>query len=295
LRNALVAAPLGGVEWLPAPERALGNVFARTEWLADVRCNHLVAGPAFLRQLMLMGARLPAGALGDLRAIYSTGAVLNQAAVTWLRETHGVAVINYYGLTETGGLCLSQALADADAGDTSLGRPVGCEARLVNDDGALGDYGELQIRSPQLMTGYLDDPELSAAKFDGDWLRTGDIMRRDDDGRFHLMGRKGLAIKSASTDRIHPEELENLLEQHDAVADAAALGFRSEGGVDQIALLVVRRPTGAQDNALKRALAEFIQQHLGCDRTPNLIAFVDQLPRTSGGKIARAALHEMIS
>jgi len=142
--------------------------------------------------------------------------------------------------------------------------------------------------------GYLDDPELTSAKFDGDWLRTGDIMRRDDDGRFHLVGRNGLAIKSASTDRIHPEELENLLEQHDAVIDAAALGFRSEAGIDQIALLVVRRSTGLEDNALKLALAQFIQRHLGCDRTPNLIAFVDQLPRT-GGKIARTALREMIS
>jgi len=294
LRNALVAAPLGGVEWLAVPDTALDNVFARTAWLAEVRCNHLVAGPAFLRQLMLMGARLPAGALGDLRAIYSTGAALNQVVASWLRDTHGVAVVNYYGLTETGGLCLSQSLADAKAGDTSLGRPVGCEARLVDEDGVCSDHGELQIKSAQLMMGYLDDPELTSAKFDGDWLRTGDIMRRDDDGRFHLVGRNGLAIKSASTDRIHPEELENLLEQHDAVIDAAALGFRSEAGIDQIALLVVRRSTGLEDNALKLALAQFIQRHLGCDRTPNLIAFVDQLPRT-GGKIARTALREMIS
>ncbi len=258
----------------------LETIFALTAWLDEVRCHRLVVGPAFLRQLMLMGTRLPARALSELCAIYSTGAALDPIAAAWLRETHGIPVVNYYGLTETGGLCLSQSLADAKAGDGSLGRPVGCEARLVDGEAGNASRGELQIKSGQLMTGYLDDPERTAARFDGEWLRTGDVMHRDAQGRFHLIGRGELAIKSASTDRIHPE--------------AAAFGFRTEAGIDQIGLLVVRRPSGPGDNDLKRALAQYVERHLGRSRTPNLITFVDRLPRNESGKILRAALDEMI-
>ena len=131
LRNAFLAAPLGGIEWVPAPRASL---FALLEQLETARCNRLVVGPLLLRQLALLGDRAPASAFASLKAIYCTGATLDPASVETIYARLGVPVVNYYGLTETGGICLSQRLPGWRPGDGSLGHPAGCEARVVDAD-----------------------------------------------------------------------------------------------------------------------------------------------------------------
>lgn len=169
---------------------------------------------------------------------------------------------------------------------------MGCEARLVGPEAP--DRGDLQIRSPQLMAGYLDDPAATAARFDGEWLRTGDVMTRDAMGVFRLEGRSDLMIKAASTDRIHPEEIESVLEQHDAVEQVAVCGATAPNGTDQVVAMVVMRQSG-EDPQMAKRLARYVEQRLGKARTPDRILFVAALPRLAGGKIARARLPELLS
>ncbi len=291
LRNALVAAPIGGLAWLASPPAERGNIFALVDLIRTSGCDHLVSGPALIKQLLLVAERVEPGSLDRLQAIYCTGAALNPAAVEAFHSRFGIPIINYYGLTETGGICISQSRDGWTAQDRSLGRAVGCTARLVPD----ADEGELQIRSPQLMSGYLADPERSQARFDGEWLRTGDVMRRDSDGNFHLLGRAELFIKTASTERVHPEEIEAVLEAHPDVLEAAVCGRADADQSERLVALVVLRAPEAAPAGLDARLARFVGERLGAARRPGEILFVEALPRLPGGKLARSALKDLLT
>ncbi|MDQ0465756.1 acyl-coenzyme A synthetase/AMP-(fatty) acid ligase [Caulobacter ginsengisoli] len=296
LRNAFLAAPLGGVEWVPLPGPDRGDLFSLIEKLALARCQRLVIGPLLLRQLALLGARVPAAMFDGLKAIYCTGAPLDATSAARMHARWGVPVINYYGLTETAGLCLSQRLSGWRPGDVGLGHPVDCQARLVGADGVISSTdveGELQIRSARLMSGYLGDAQASAERFDGDWLRTGDLARRRADGSYELVGRIGHFINTLATERIQPEEIEQVLERHDEVVEAAVFGRPEPGGGERIIALVVPAPVADAARDLTPMLAEFAAEHLGLGRRPSLILLVESLPRQNNGKLLRHRLPEL--
>lgn len=294
LRNALIAAPLAGMTWIAAPETGQLPLFELLERLQRWRPQRLVAAPLLIRQINLAGARMPADALAGLRAVYCTGTDLDPEEVQRFHRRFGVPVVNYYGLTESVGLCLSQDLPDWTPDDRSLGRAVGCELRLLGDDGqpaAQGQPGELQVRQPWSMSGYLDDPQATAECFDGPWLRTGDLARQDDQGRVLLVGRISQFIKTAATERIHPRSLEALLLQHPAIDDAAACGLRRPGGGEWIALALVAAAGAAPPSDAE--IADWVQQHLGPASRPGRIEWVAAVPRGAHGKILRTTLQEL--
>jgi len=296
LRNAFLAAPLGGIEWIPFPDRDRPNIFALLDGLERAQCDRLVVGPLFLRQLAMLGDRAPAGAFSTVKAIYSTGATLDPESAAEVHARLGIPIINYYGLTETGGICLSQNLDGWQPGDRTLGYPAGCETRIVDRDGnpvANGEEGELLIRSPQLMIGYLDDPIATADRLDRGWLRTGDLVRRMRDGRYMLVGRASQFIKTISTERVHPEEIERVLERHAAVAEAAVFGRPEAGGGERIAALIVTRQSRPQADSLPNELADFVSDLLGPARRPAVVRFVDKLPRLGNGKLIRHQLQDL--
>lgn len=297
LRNGLVATVLGGLDWRPLPASQRSNIFALLEALADIRCQRLVVGPALVRQLVQLGDRVEPESLAAVKAIYCTGATLSPLAVERFFDRFGVPILNYYGLTETGGLCVSQRLDDWRPDDRSVGRAAGAELRVRPADGgapAPHGLGELQVRNAQSMSGYLGDAAATAARFDGDWLRTGDLVRLEPDGRCYLIGRTDTFIKTASTDRIAPEEIESVLEEHPAVADAAVLGAPGEDGFERIvALILLRSPPG--DVGLGRQIADYVNARLGAARTPVRVCFVDQIPRQDNGKIMRGRLLELLN
>ncbi|MEO6340623.1 MAG: class I adenylate-forming enzyme family protein [Caulobacteraceae bacterium] len=290
LRNAFVAAPLGGMAWIPFG--AAGEIFDLIDALGRSRCARLVCGPALLRHFALLADRLPQDGLPGLKAIYCTGARLGPDDAAAVSARLGVPVVNYYGLTETGGLCISQSPNHWTVRDDTLGRPVGCEAAIVTEDGRAaidGESGELRIRSPQLMSGYLGQPAATAARFANGWLRTGDLARRLADGRIQLVGRADHFIKTAETERVHPEEIELTLEQHEDVAEAAVCGVGSLQDQERICALVVLRGSVAESASTPRRLADFVAERLGPARRPRDIRFTDRLPR-KGGKLARSSL-----
>jgi acyl-coenzyme A synthetase/AMP-(fatty) acid ligase len=289
IRNALIAAPIGGIEWFPSPSSERSNLFDLVRQIEESRCDHLVAGPSLVRQLAAFGDRI-GGALASVKAIYCTGAALAHEASQAVYQRFGIPVINYYGLTETGGICLSQGREDWDPGDASLGEPVGCEVRLVGLDAGSSGAGELQVRSGQLMTGYLNDAEATARRFDDGWLKTGDVMHIDESGRYHLRGRADLFIKTRTTDRIHPEEIEAVLELHYAVAEAAVVGVPDPNGGERLVALTVLAEGPCADGRLVNNLADFVVTRLGESRKPNEIRFVHDLPRLPNGKLNRPEL-----
>jgi acyl-coenzyme A synthetase/AMP-(fatty) acid ligase len=294
LRNGFVAAPLAGVRLHVPAQSARANVFALLEALGEARCERFVTSPVFIRQLAMLGERVEPEALKDLKAIYCTGAALNWSDVEAVHARFRIPVVNYYGLTETGGICISQRVASWRPDDRSIGVAAGAELRVVDDDGQASGagVGELQVRSPQLMSEYLGDPERTAARLADGWLRTGDRVRIDPDGRCFLLGRIDGFLKSASTDRIAPEEIEAVLEEHPSVAEAAVLGLRDEQDVERIVALVATRPETEDLSILE--LASYVRERLGPARTPTQIQFVERLPRQGSGKIIRTELRRLL-
>lgn len=295
LRNALIAAPMGGLEWFSSPANERSNLFDLIDRIEESRCDHLVAGPSLIRQLAGLGDRVPDDRLSSVKAIYCTGAALSGSASREVYRRFGIPVINYYGLTETGGLCLSQHREAWEPEDDSLGKPVGCEARLVDPNGEEGDEGELQVKSGQLMSGYLHDEAATALRMAEGWLRTGDVMYVDDRGRYHLRGRADLFIKTRSTDRVHPEEIEWVLELHPDVTEAAVIGIPDRSGGERVLAMAIVAEAAARDAGLPLRLANFVAEKLGPSRKPTEFRLVSELPRLPSGKLDRARLLALVA
>jgi acyl-CoA synthetase (AMP-forming)/AMP-acid ligase II len=198
------------------------------------------------------------------------------------------------GLTETVAPAFSNPLDPALRKVGSVGRPSGCEARVVDEKGeerAVGEAGEIVIRGPQVTPGYYKNEVATASSFfPGGWLRTGDIGQYDADGFFFITGRiKELIIKGG--ENIAPREIDEVLLRHPAVLDAAAVGIPDRHYGQEIAACVILRE-GHECTA--EELRAFCTEHLGRFKAPKSIHFVDELPRGPSGKVQRLKLVDLL-
>jgi fatty-acyl-CoA synthase len=231
--------------------------------------------------------------LSHLRWFISGGAPL---PVALIHEYHrrGIVLKQGYGLTEVGVNCFAMAPEDAVRKAGSIGRPLMfTEARLARTGGAdgpdapAGDMGELLLRGPHACKGYWNDPAATAAALDRDgWFHTGDLARCDDEGFFYIVGRSKDMFISGGVN-VYPIEVEAALIKHDAVRDAAVIGVPdATWGEVGVAFVVSERP-GAPS---AEALGSYLSARLAKYKIPRRFVFVDELPRTPYGKIAKAEL-----
>lgn len=296
LRNALIAAPQVGIRSVTLPLRDRSSVLDIVGVIREHSVNRLVTAPLFLRQINLMGHRIPSAHLSSLSAVYCTGADLRTAEIQRFYADTGVPVINYYGLTESAGICLSQDIGRWSPEGDLLGWPVGVETRLVDEEARVvddGAPGELQIRMPEPGPHYLDDPVATASLYEGDWLRTGDIMRRDGEGRHFLIGRTGLFINSVTTECISPQQIEAVLELHPMVCEAGVAGVPDPHGGERIVAVLVTAGAELSPDG-QRELAELVSSHLGPSHVPSRFELTTALPRAATGKILRRKLAELV-
>jgi acyl-CoA synthetase (AMP-forming)/AMP-acid ligase II len=161
--------------------------------------------------------------------------------------------------------------------------------RLLNDEGVdvkPGEAGEIVVSAPNLMSGYLDDPQGSAAAVRRGWLHTGDIARRDCEGLITIVDRKKDMIISGGFN-IYPREIEDVLFEHPGVRQAAVIGAPDEKWGEHVKAVVVLRP-GASASAAE--LTDFVRCRKGALMAPKTIDFVDAIPLTNLGKIDKKAL-----
>jgi acyl-CoA synthetase (AMP-forming)/AMP-acid ligase II len=172
----------------------------------------------------------------------------------------------------------------------SAGRATyAAEIRLVDDDGrdvAPGEAGELIARAPNMMSGYLDNPEATAAAIRDGWLYTGDVARRDEQGLYTIVDRKKDMIVSGGFN-VYPREIEDVLFEHPAVRQAAVIGVPSEKWGEEVKAWVVLRPDASVD---AEALIDFVKRRKGSLAAPKSIDFVDAIPLTNLGKVDKKAI-----
>lgn len=200
--------------------------------------------------------------------------------------------------TETGAIMIANAI-DTDVKPGSMGQPMpGITAAIVQRAaGSLevidepDTVGELALRSPwpSMFRDYLGDPERYRACFLDGWYLSGDLARRDADGYFWFIGRKDDAIKS-SGHLIAPFEVESVLMEHPAVAEAAAIGKPSTVATEIVKAFVTLRPGYESKEPLRRELLAHARRRLGPAAAPREIDFRRWLPKTRSGKIMRRLL-----
>ncbi|MFQ5830875.1 MAG: acyl-CoA synthetase [Candidatus Methylomirabilia bacterium] len=231
-----------------------------------------------------------------LRTITSGGEPVNPEIVGWAREVLDVPVHEFYGQTETTfyvGNC--SALFPVRPG--SMGRVFpGYRVRIMDEEGREvpdGEVGEIGVHrdAPSVFLEYWKDPDATRQKFAGEWFRTGDTARRDEDGYLWFQGRNDDLIKSAAY-RIGPAEVEAAMVTHPGVAEAAAVG--SPGPIrGQIVKAFIRLKAGAVASpGLVTEIQETVKQRLAAHQYPRGIEFVEDFPRTTTGKIKRSELRE---
>ena len=212
---------------------------------------------------------------------------LSPSAHERFTERFGVSLLNCYGLTETTFACM---IGDTDRQGTSspaLGRPDLVKVRLCDEDGTAVDgagEGELEVRGPTISDGYYDNAEANANLFSGPWMRTGDLARRDETGKYWIVGRQKDAVMKGGT-TVYLNEVEEACLELEGVLEAVAVRVDLPGGLEDLSVIVRPLDGSAVDAG---GLKATLDQTLGAGRAPRSVVVTDRaLPRIGQDKIDR--------
>jgi len=234
-----------------------------------------------------------------LKIVFCGSAPVPVRVQSEFEKTFRVPVIEGYGMTETTCRATFNPLPPAEAlklGENdgyrkfgSVGLPLGNEMKVVDArHNALGpnEVGEIVIRGENIMKGYYKNPRATAAAFSGEWFHSGDLGYYDADGYFYLVDRKNdLIIRGG--ENIYPREIEEVLYQHPAVRDAACIGIPAELYGEEVVAAVVFKD---HQKATAAELLSFCRQFLADFKCPQEIRFVEEIPKSSSGKLLRREL-----
>jgi acyl-CoA synthetase (AMP-forming)/AMP-acid ligase II len=261
-------------------EEAMARGLAEATVLAGV--------PSMSRTLLTY----PNVAAPKLRAMLSGGEVLAPALAHAVARLAPAAIHDLYGLTETGSCDFHLGPAGQPKGFGTIGHPTDrVMFRIARDGGAVaaGETGELQIRTPFGMLGYLDNPALTEASFDAGYFKTGDLARLTADGDVALIGR-AKDIISRGGNKIAPLEIDNLLAEHPDIAAALCAGVADERLGEVIHAVIVAR-AGARLDA--KTLRDWLLARTERFKVPDVFHFRDALPSGASGKADRRAVAQL--
>jgi oxalate---CoA ligase len=194
-------------------------------------------------------------------------------------------VVNMYGITETANWIGGASAWEATPADGAIGTVWGGSMAVRDKEGrisAVGE-GEIVVQTPSLMTGYLDRPDLTSAVLSSGWFSTGDIGTVDQNGYAHLTGRKKFEINRAGI-KIHPEDIDLLLERNDSVTEACAFGLPDEITGEIVAVAIC--PSNPEIFDLV-ALKSWCRERIASEKVPGKWFVVDAIPKNDRGKINR--------
>jgi long-chain acyl-CoA synthetase len=282
---------------LHAPEP---NVSVLMRWFApdtflqlvqEQRIQITAVVPSMLQ--LLLGERVEAYDLSSLRYIVSGAAPLARDVIDKLaRRLPHVELREGYGLTESSAIVSSNPPGRVRTG--SVGLPVpGVEVRIAGDGGEelpRGEVGEICCRSPMVMRGYWNDPELTAQTVRDGWLQTGDLGRVDDDGYLYVVDRKkDLIIRGGFN--VFPRDVEDALVEHPAVSLVGVVGRPDARHGEEVVAFVCLRD-GAATN--EEELVAFGKERIGGYRYPREVRILSDIPLTPVGKVDRKSLRSML-
>ena len=227
------------------------------------------------------------------RCITYGGTVPSHMITTWQEASPGITWGTYWGqseLSQLGTVGWFSSLADIPGGDASwIGKPVPqLEIRVVDDDGADTEVGELICRSPSVMLGYLNDTERTAEAFRDGWLHTEDIVRIDSDGNLFFVDRKKDMIKTGGMN-VSSVEVERTLYGHDALLEVAVVGLPDDYWSEAVSAFVVAKPGRTVE---PDQIIEHCRSSLASYKVPKTVRVLEALPKDTQGKILKRQLRK---
>ena len=203
-----------------------------------------------------------------------------------------------FGMTEAGTVLFMPIEATDMVGSGSCGKPGAFrEARIVGEDGAplpTGAIGELQVRGPAMLQGYYRNPEATAAAFDGDWFRTGDLFRQDERGYYYIVGRVKEMIRRAG-ENIAAREVEVVLMDLPQIMEATVVPVPDETRGEEVKAYLVLQAGLTPADLPPQAIIDHCAARLARFKVPRYIAYATDLPKTPSGKIAKKVLIQGIA
>src|SRR5271166_5163076 len=246
--------------------------------------------------LRMMRSARPPGAELRLRSVGSGGEALGAETLEWGRGALGLTINEFYGQTECN-LVLASCAQIGVSRTGAIGKAVpGHNVAVIRPDGtpcAADEAGEIAIRRPDpvMFLEYWGKPDATSDKFIGDWMTTGDQGVRDSAGYVRFIGRNDDVITSSGY-RIGPTEIEDCLIKHPAVALAAVVGKPDALRTEIVKAFIVPKAGHAPSAALAAEIQAFVKTRLSAHEYPREVAFIDQMPMTTTGKVIRRLLRQ---
>jgi long-chain acyl-CoA synthetase len=248
--------------------------------------------PTMYMALLASGTDLRKHHLHDVRIFNSGGSALPVNLKRSFEEKVGKPLFEGYGLSEASPVTHNNPPFLGQGREGSVGIPIpSTEARVVDVETGeteipIGESGELIIKGPQVMKGYLNMPDETAETLKGGWLYTGDVAKMDESGYFYIVDRKKDMIV-ASGFNVYPREIEEVLFEHPDVAEAVAFGVADEYRGESVKAFVVKR-SGA--STTEEEVLAFCKERLAAYKTPKAVEFREELPKSAVGKLLRRVL-----
>ena len=227
----------------------------------------------------------------SLRVLIVGAAPMPEALFTAVSDRYGIPITEGYGLSEAG-----PVVAHNPIGGTkkigSVGLPISdILVKVVAPDGSnlpQGQVGELLVRGPNVMAGYLNQPEATQEALKGGWLHTGDLAKIDEDGYIFIVDRKKDMILTGGFN-LYPREIEEMLHMHPGVSEAAVVGIPDEEkGELAVAFIILKKGNESSE----KEIIGFCRERLAVYKAPRKICFVEELPRNPSGKILKRLLRD---
>ncbi len=228
-----------------------------------------------------------------LRYALSYGSTCDEQLVNDFENKFGCPILEGYGVTETTSI-ISFTPSLVERKPDSVGVAFsGIDIKIVDKDRnelVPGEFGEIAVTGKNLMTGYWNRPELTAAHLNDQWLYTGDIGKLDEDGYLYFVDRKSDLIHKSGF-YIYPVEIEEILLKHPKIKEVAVIGMQHPKHKEEVKACIVLKENV---QATEEEIIEFCKQHIPVYKCPQNIQFNNSLPKNSTGKILKRKLHEQI-
>jgi acyl-coenzyme A synthetase/AMP-(fatty) acid ligase len=294
LRNTCLAPLQSGSSAVIAQPEERGNVMLLIDLVDGLQVNYLGVAPTVVRQMNIVFSEARREKLASLRAVLCTGAPLAKDQLELFYRNYDKQVFNYYGLTETSGLCAGHNAATFSPSDNSIGKPIGAEFIVVPDPSSgCDDIGELAVKSDSLMTGYFKKEKETAEVMREGCFFTGDMVRKRADGCFEWLGRRTNTVKNIHSELIHLEEIDLSLEACPLIREACACSYvRFEEDERIVAFIVPLEHPAGSGPGLIAEVRRHMDERVGKNRAPWFYCIEESLPRNSSGKVQRHQLKE---
>ncbi len=230
--------------------------------------------------------------LKNIKLVVGGGAAVQSGVAKRFYAKTGIQILEGYGLTECSPLCCVNPI-NITRYTGSIGVPVPSTlARIIDEKGQeiwdLNRPGELEFKGPQVMKGYYNRPEATAAIMHDGYVRTGDIAVWQEGGYIKIIDRlKDMILVSGFN--VFPSEIEDVISRFDKIIECAVIGVPSETTGEAIKVYAVRRDPGLTEKELK----DYCRKYLTAYKVPKIIEFIEDLPKSAIGKVLRRNLRDM--